>query len=125
MMRDMFCPSNLCSHGSLLTKRRRRGFCVNGESASRMKARQFQQRLSLDVALFAFVGLVLAEMGPYRTLEAPQLVRTAYWLLAVFGAGMAGALTGRLVARRARGFWVRIAVASMVATLPVTLYITP
>jgi hypothetical protein len=88
-----------------------------------MKARQFQQRLSLDVALFAFVGLVLAEMGPYRTLEAPQLVRTAYWLLAVFGAGMAGALTGRLVARRARGFWVRIAVASMVATLPVTLYI--
>jgi hypothetical protein len=96
---------------------------VNGDSASRTKSRQLWQRLSLDVALFAFVGVILAEMGPYRTLEAPQHVRTAYWLLAVFGAGIAGVLTERVVARRVRGFWVRIAVASLVTTLPVTLYI--
>ena len=96
---------------------------MNGESASRVESRQLAERLSLDAALFGFVGLVLAEMGPYRTLEAPQLVRTAYWLLAVFGAGMAGVLAERLVARRVRGFWVRIAVASIVTTVRVTLYI--
>jgi hypothetical protein len=43
-----------------------------------METRQLRQGLSLDVALFAFVGLVLAEMGAYRTLEAPQLVRSGY-----------------------------------------------
>src|SRR5687767_13587086 len=88
-----------------------------------MKSRQLRQRLLLDVALFAFVALLLAEMGPYRTLEAPQLLRTTYWLLAVFFAGTTGVLTERVLARRVRGFWIRIAVASMVATLPVTLYI--
>lgn len=96
---------------------------MNGGSASRVESRQLWQRLSLDAALFAFVGLVLAEMGPYRTLEAPQLVRTTYWLLAVFGAGTAGALAERLVARRVHGFWVRIGVAATAATLLVTLYI--
>jgi hypothetical protein len=81
------------------------------------------QRIWLDVALFAFVGLVMAELGPYRTLETPKLLRTAYWLLAVFGSGLAGILVERALASRVHGFWHRIAVVSVVMTPPVTLYI--
>jgi hypothetical protein len=96
---------------------------VNGASASRTNPRELWQRVSLDLLLFAFVGLVMAELGPYRTLEAPHLLRTAYWLLAVFGSGFAGIFIERAIARRVRGFWLRIAVASLAITPPVTLYI--
>ena len=88
-----------------------------------MKLRGFWQRVSLDVLLFAFVGLVMAELGPYRTLDAPKLLRTVYWLLAVFGAGFAAIAAERAITSRVRGFWLRIAAASVVATPPVTLYI--
>ena len=96
---------------------------MNGESASRMNPQRLWQRVSLDVLLFAFVGFVMAELGPYRTLEAPKLLRTAYWLLAVFGSGAAGILAERYVAGRIQGFWLRIVVASLLITPPVTLYI--
>jgi len=96
---------------------------VNGASASRTVTKKRWQRHWLDVALFAFVGLVMAELGPYRTLETPKLLRTAYWLLAVFGSGLAGILVDRALAGRVHGFWLRIAVVSAILTLPVTLYI--
>ena len=96
---------------------------MNGASASRMNSYELRQRASLDLLLFAFIGFVMAELGPYRTLDAPQLLRTAYWLLAVFGGGLAAILAERAVASRVRGFWVRIAVASVLITPPVTLYI--
>ena len=96
---------------------------MNGASASRMKPKALWQRVSLDILLFAFVGFVLAELGPYRTLETPQLLRTGYWLLAVFGSGLAGIFAARFVARRIQGFWLGIAAASVLITPPVTLYI--
>jgi membrane protein implicated in regulation of membrane protease activity len=96
---------------------------VNGASASRTVKRARWQHVWLDVALLAFVGLVMAELGPYRTGEAPQLLRTAYWLLAVFGSGLAGILVDRAIAGRVRGFWLHIAVVSLLVTLPVTFYI--
>ena len=96
---------------------------MNGASASRTDARGRWRRVALDVALFAFVGLVMAELGPYRTLDAPQLLRTIYWLLAVFGAGLAGILAERAIATRVRGFWPRIVATSLAITPPVTLYI--
>ena len=96
---------------------------MNGASASRMNSYELRQRASLDLLLFAFIGFVMAELGPYRTLDAPQLLRTAYWLLAVFGGGLAAILAERAIASRVRGFWVRIAVASVLVTPPVTLYI--
>jgi len=81
------------------------------------------QRAWLDVALLAFVGLVMAQLGPYRTGEAAPLLRNAYWLLAVFGSGAAGILVDRAVAGRVRGFWPRIGIVSLLMTPPVTLYI--
>lgn len=96
---------------------------MNSASASRMNSRELWQRASLDFALFAFVGLVMAELGPYRTFDAPQLLRTAYWLLSVFGGGLACILVEHAIANRVRGFWLRIAVASLIVTPLVTLYI--
>ena len=96
---------------------------MNGASASRTGPRERWQRIPLDLLLLTFVGLVMAELGPYRTLDAPQLLRTAYWLVAVFGSGLAGILADRAFAVRVRGFWQRILVVSLVITPPVTLYI--
>ena len=88
-----------------------------------MDTRRLWQRASLDLALFAFFAFVMAELGPYRTLEAPQPLRAIYWLLAVFGSGLAGILAERAVAKHVHGFWLRLAVASIVITPPVTLYV--
>ena len=96
---------------------------MNGASASRTKPVRVWRRISLDLLLFAFVGLVMAELGPYRTLEVPHLLRTAYWLLAVFGSGLAGIVAERVIARYVHGFWLRIGVTSLAITPPVTLYI--
>lgn len=73
--------------------------------------------------MLACVGLLMAELGPYRTLDAPQPLRTAYWLLAVMGAGLLGIAADRALARRVPGFWARIAVVSLAITPPVTLYV--
>lgn len=96
---------------------------MNGASASRMKSRELWRGISLDLLLLLLVGLVMAELGPYRTLDAPNPLRTAYWLTAVFVSGFAGILVNHTLAERIRGFWIRIAVVSVVITPPVTLYI--
>src|SRR3712207_6227244 len=81
-----------------------RRFSVNGASASRTEPRQRRRRFALDLLLLAAVGLVLAELGPYRTIEAPQLLRTAYWLLAVIGSGLLGIAAYEALEPRIRGF---------------------
>ena len=96
---------------------------MNGASASRTDPRRRWQRASLDLLLLAAIGLMMAQLGPYRTIDAPPLLRTAYWLLAVFGSGFAAVLVERALAGRVRGFWTRVVVTSLVITPPVTIYI--
>jgi hypothetical protein len=95
-------------------------FRVNGASASRVEPGQRRQRFVLDLLLLAGVGLVMTALGPYRTLDVPDLLRAAYWLVAVIGAGLAGILVDSTLGARVRSFWIRIALVSLVATLPVT-----
>lgn len=97
-------------------------FYVNGATASRTVARE-HPRIWLDVLLLGCTGLVLAELGPYGTIDAPKLLRTAYWLVAVFVCGVAGILADRLLASRVAALWVRIAAVSLVATPPLALFI--
>jgi hypothetical protein len=85
--------------------------------------RQSWQRITLDLLLLIGVGLVMAALGPYRTLDVPDLVRIAYWLVAVSGAGLAGILVDLTLGPHIRAFWLRIAAVSIVATLPVTPFI--
>jgi hypothetical protein len=74
----------------------------------------------LDLLLLAGVGLLMTVLGPYRTLDVPDLLRAAYWLGAVIGAGLAGILVDSTLGPRVPRFWMRIAAVSLVATLPVT-----
>jgi hypothetical protein len=82
-----------------------------------------RHRLVLDLLLLVAIGLIMSELGPFRTLDTPPLVRTAYWLVAVAGSGLVGILIDATLGPAVRGFWARIAVVALVATLPVTLFI--
>jgi hypothetical protein len=96
---------------------------VNGASASRTGTKQASQRFSLDLALLAALGLILSVLGPYRTVEAPTLLRTAYWLIAVIGCGIVGIFVDAKLGPRIRGFWARILIVSLLITPLVTLFI--
>jgi hypothetical protein len=85
--------------------------------------RQRWQRSSLDLLLFSAVGLILSELGPYRTLDNPPLLRTAYWLIAVVGSGTFGVAVDAALGPRVRGFWTRIILVSLTITPAVTLFI--
>lgn len=81
------------------------------------------RRLAVDLLLLAGVGLAMAALGPYRTLDVPDLLRIAYWLAAVTGAGLVGIAVNRALETRIRAFWGRIAAVALVTTLPVTPFI--
>lgn len=96
---------------------------MNGASASRTESGRLWPRIWLDLLLLGAVGLIMAELGPYRTIDVPHGVRTAYWLLATFGSGLVGIAVDRMLAARVHGFWARILAVSLIMTPPVTLYI--
>jgi len=100
-----------------------RRISVNGASGSRAEPTRGRRRLALDLALLAAIGLVLTELGPYRTIEAPQLLRTAYWLSAAIGSGLLGIAVDRALEARVPGFWPRIVAVSLAITPPVTLFV--
>jgi hypothetical protein len=88
-----------------------------------VEPKQRWRRLSLELLLLAGLGLVMGLLGPYRTLDFPPLLRTAYWLLAVIGCGLGGILVDSLIGPRIRAFWARVAIVALVTTPPVTLFI--
>jgi hypothetical protein len=81
------------------------------------------RRFAVDLLLLAGVGLAMAALGPYRTLDVPDDLRIAYWLVAVTGAGLVGIAVDRALEPRIRAFWPRIAAVSLVMTVPVTPFI--
>lgn len=81
------------------------------------------RRAALELLLLAAVGLILGVLGPYRTIDAPPLLRTAYWLVAALGSGLVGIGMDALLGPRIRGFWLRVAVVALAMTPPVTLFI--
>jgi hypothetical protein len=88
-----------------------------------MEPKQRRQRLGLDLLMLVAIGLVMTGLGPYRTLDIPTPLRTAYWLVAVIGAGLMGILVDTALGPRIRSFWARISVVSLAMTPPVTLYV--
>ncbi|MET1110643.1 MAG: LytTR family DNA-binding domain-containing protein [Allosphingosinicella sp.] len=81
------------------------------------------RRLAVDLLLLAGLGLAMAALGPYRTLDVPDRLRIVYWLAAVTGAGLAGIAVDRALEPHIRAFWGRIAAVALVTTLPVTPFI--
>ncbi|HEX9932056.1 MAG TPA: LytTR family DNA-binding domain-containing protein [Allosphingosinicella sp.] len=93
---------------------------MNGASSSRTEPGQRRRRLAVDLLLLAGLGLAMAALGPYRTLDVPDLLRTAYWLVAVIGAGLIGIGVDLMLGPRIRGFWLRIAAVALAMTVPIT-----
>lgn len=96
---------------------------MNRASSSRIVLHERWQRVGIDLLLLVAVGLVMAELGPYRTIDAPQSLRIVYWQLAVIGSGLAGFVIDRTLAQRVAGFWLRILAVALIMTPPVTIYI--
>lgn len=65
----------------------------------------------------------MTALGPYRTLDTPTPLRTAYWLIAVIACGLFGAGVEALLGTKIRAFWPRVAAVSLIMTPPVTLFI--
>ena len=96
---------------------------MNGASGSRTERKELAQRFALDLLLLVGVGFVMTALGPYRTLDVPDLLRTAYWVVAVIAAGLAGILVDVTIGPRIHSFWIRIAAVALVASLPVTPFV--
>jgi hypothetical protein len=96
---------------------------VNGAAASRTEPDRARRRFAIDLALLVGLGLAMAGMGPYRTIDVPDPLRIAYWVVAVTGAGLIGILIDEGVGRRISGFWPRIAAVSLAMTVPVTPFV--
>lgn len=96
---------------------------MNGASGSRVGLKRGFRRFSFDLLLLAGLGLLMAELGPYRTLDAPDAVRRGYWLIAVLASGVVGIFVDRALAAHVRGFWIRIVIVSVAITPPVTVFI--
>lgn len=94
---------------------------MNGASGSRVEPKR--RRLAVDLLLLIGLGLAMAALGPYRTLDVPDLLRTAYWLAAVIGAGLVGIAADRALEPHIQAFWGRIAAVALVTTLPVTPFV--
>lgn len=96
---------------------------MNGASASRAVRQRAWRRFAVDLLLLAGLGALMAVLGPYRTLDTPTPVRTAYWLIAMIGAGTIGILIDETLGARIGRFWPRIVAVSLAMTLPITPFI--
>jgi hypothetical protein len=80
-------------------------------------------RLAVDLLLLAVLGLTMAVLGPYRTIEVAPLLRTAYWLVAIMAGGLVGIAIDSFLGSRIPGFWMRVAAVSLAMTPVVTLLV--
>lgn len=81
------------------------------------------RRVGIELALLVALGLLMAVLGPYRTTEAPPLLRTEYWLLAIVGGGAIGIAVDLTLGPRLPGFWLRVLLVTLAMTPGVTLLV--
>lgn len=80
-------------------------------------------RIAIELLLLVAIGLLMAVLGPYRSLDVPPLRRTIYWLLAIIGGGAIGILIDFAIRKRIRGFWRAVLGVAILMTPPVTLFV--
>jgi hypothetical protein len=81
------------------------------------------RRIAIELSLLVAIGLLMAVLGPYRSLDLPPLRRTIYWLLAIIGGGAIGILIDFAIRKRIRGFWRAVLGVAILMTPPVTLFV--
>lgn len=81
------------------------------------------RRAAVELLLLVALGLLMAVLGPYRTLDVAPGPRTLYWLLAIVGGGVIGIALDLTLGERVGGFWRRVALVTLAMTPPVTLLV--
>ena len=81
------------------------------------------RRIAIELLLLVAIGLLMAVLGPYRSVDVPPLRRTIYWLLAIIGGGAIGILIDFAIRKRIRGFWRAVLGVAILMTPPVTLFV--
>lgn len=85
-----------------------------------LNIRVLVRRAIAEIALLIGMGLFLSLLGPFGTIESPDLVRLTYWPAVIVGGGVIGILVDDLLGLRLGGFWPRLISVTAVMTLPVT-----
>lgn len=83
----------------------------------------WMRRLAADVALWVAIGVVMAFLGPFGSSERSLVERLAYWQICMVGGGMIGVAIDEPLRRRVGGFWLRVALASVLMTPFVTVVV--
>lgn len=81
------------------------------------------RRGGADLALLLTIGLFLGMVGPYGTDELSAGRACLYWVLCIVGGGLIGIAIDETVGRRARRFWRRLLVTTLLMTPPTTLWV--
>ncbi len=75
-----------------------------------------RRTLSRDAVLLTAMGLFLAALGPFGTMDAPMLVRVLYWPGVIVGGGVIGIAVDEVGGRRFANPWARWIFSSVVMT---------
>ena len=78
------------------------------------------RRAAAETALLLAAGVFLAVLGPFGTAERTSFVRFVYWPTVIVGGGVIGIAIDILARRWISGFWMRLAVVTVLMTAPVT-----
>lgn len=81
------------------------------------------RRIGIELLLLLALGLLMAVLGPYRSLDIPPVRRTIYWLLAIVGGGAIGIAVDIALRHRIRNFWPRLLGVTILMTPPVALFV--
>jgi hypothetical protein len=86
-------------------------------------ARLVRHKLAAEVGLLALMGLFLALIGPFGTIEAPDGTRFAYWLVNIIGGGLIGIAIDGSLRRIVADNWSRVLLVAVAMTPFVTLLV--
>src|SRR5215472_15423449 len=77
------------------------------------------RRIAAETVLLIVMGLFAGAIGPFGTaISLHEPVRSIYWVLCIVGGGVIGIAIDETAGAAAGGFWRRLAVTSLVMTLP-------
>lgn len=86
-------------------------------------ARALARRLSVDIAIFAAMGLLLGFLAPFDSEATDIGVRYLYWIICIVGGGLIGVGADEGLRRHIASQWLRTFTASLVMTPMVTLLV--
>jgi hypothetical protein len=81
------------------------------------------RRGGADLALLLAIGLFMGLIGPYGSDDLSTGRACVYWILCIVGGGLIGIAIDETVGRRARTFWRRLLITTLLMTPPTTLWV--